>query len=177
MKIVAFGASNSKNSINHQLAIYAANQFAGETVEILDLNDFNLPIYSVDLQTEKGVPQLAKDFMNKIESSDVLIISLTEHNGTYTSIFKNIFDWVSVIKEFTFEKTKTILLSTSPGPRGGLGVMEAALVRFPFHGADIVGSLCLPFYSKNFDSVNGILDAELKSSFDKIIGDTKASIN
>jgi NAD(P)H-dependent FMN reductase len=39
MKIIAFGASPSKNSINKKLATYAAHLFENE-VEVLDLNDF-----------------------------------------------------------------------------------------------------------------------------------------
>lgn len=47
-KIIAFGASSSKNSINKQLAIYVAGQFKNASVEILDLNDYEMPIFSTD---------------------------------------------------------------------------------------------------------------------------------
>lgn len=169
MKIVAFGASNSKNSINQKLATYTANQFKNSQVEILDLSQLDLPIYSVDREQNEGIPVLIKDFIKKIESSDLLIISLAEHNGTYTTAFKNLFDWASRAKQKTFEDPKMLLLSTSPGPRGGLGVMEAAISRFPYHGANIVGSFSLPNFSSNFDGTNGILDAELKNKFEEIL--------
>ena len=47
-KIIAFGASSSKNSINKQFATYAAHQFKNVSVEILDLNDYEMPIFYVD---------------------------------------------------------------------------------------------------------------------------------
>ena len=47
-KIIAFGASSSKQSINKQLATYAANQFENTSIEILDLNDYEMPIFSID---------------------------------------------------------------------------------------------------------------------------------
>ena len=47
-KIIAFGASSSKNSINKQLAIYAANLFSNTTVEILDLNNYEYTVGSDD---------------------------------------------------------------------------------------------------------------------------------
>ena len=39
--IIAFAGSNSKNSINKQLAVYAANQIKDVDVRTLDLNDFH----------------------------------------------------------------------------------------------------------------------------------------
>jgi len=64
-KIIALGASSSKNSINKQLATYAANQFENSKVDVLDLNDFELPVYSTDKEKETGIPQLAIDFYTK----------------------------------------------------------------------------------------------------------------
>ena len=92
-KIIAFGASSSKTSINKQFAVYAANEFKGATVEVLDLNDYEMPVFSVDKEKESGIPQLAHDFFSKIGSADLLVISFAEHNGSYSAAFKNIFDW------------------------------------------------------------------------------------
>ena len=54
MKIIAFGGSPSKNSINKKLATYAANLFENAEVEVLDLNDFQMPIFTVDIEKEIG---------------------------------------------------------------------------------------------------------------------------
>ena len=47
-KVVAFGASNSSRSINKKLVTYASGLLEGTDVEILDLNDYELPLFSVD---------------------------------------------------------------------------------------------------------------------------------
>ena len=47
-KIIAFGASNSLKSINQKLAAYAAAQVADAKVQLLDLNEYEMPIYSID---------------------------------------------------------------------------------------------------------------------------------
>ena len=62
-KIIAFGASSSKNSINKQLANYVANQFQNANVDLLDLNDYEMPLYSVDKEKNQGIPELAKAFL------------------------------------------------------------------------------------------------------------------
>ena len=54
-KIIAFGASSSKNSINKIFASHAASLVDGSESIILDLNDFEMPIFSVDRQDEFGI--------------------------------------------------------------------------------------------------------------------------
>ena len=70
-KIIAFGASSSRNSINKQLATFAAHQFKNVEIEILDLNDYEMPIFSVDKEKENGIHNLATDFYTKIGSADL----------------------------------------------------------------------------------------------------------
>ena len=89
--IVALGASNSKNSINRKLANFAAHQVADAEVNLLDLNDFEMPLYSTDREKE-GIPEKAHAFKATLNASDGIIISFAEHNGAYTTAFKNIFD-------------------------------------------------------------------------------------
>lgn len=161
-KIIAFGASNSKNSINKKLATYTATLFTHSDIEILDLNDFEMPIYSIDIEKETGIPQLAHDFYTKIGNADLIIISLAEHNGSYSTAFKNIFDWNSRINNKNFQSKDMLLLSTSPGPRGGMSVFETAKDRFPRHDANIVGSFTLPSFNDNFSEEEGIKNEELK---------------
>ena len=168
-KILAFGASSSATSINKQLATYAAHQFANATVEVLDLNDYEMPIFSIDKETKTGIPQLAHDFFAKLGSADLIVISFAEHNGAYSTAFKNILDWTSRINMKTFQEKPMLLLATSPGPRGGSSVLEIAKGRFPFQGGVVKGSFSLPSFFDNFNSVNGIINPDLKDQLTNII--------
>jgi chromate reductase, NAD(P)H dehydrogenase (quinone) len=168
-KILAFGASTSKNSINKQLATYTANQFKNVSVEILDLNDYEMPIFSIDKEKENGIPQLAHDFYAKLGSADLILISFAEHNGAYSTAFKNIFDWASRINGKTFQEKPMLLLATSPGARGGSSVLEIAKNRFPFQGGIVKGSFSLPSFNDNFDSEKGITNKELKNQLLEIV--------
>ena len=168
-KIIAFGASSSKQSINKQLATFAANQFQNVSVEILDLNDYEMPIFSVDKEKENGIHPLAQEFYSKLGSADLIIISFAEHNGNYSSAFKNILDWTSRINAKTFQEKPMLLLATSPGARGGSSVLEIATKRFPFQGGIVKGSFSLPSFGENFDAEKGITNEELKNEFVKIV--------
>ncbi len=168
-KIVVFAGSSSKNSINKQLAIYAAKQFQNAELDIIDLNDYEMPVYSVDKEKDNGIHSLAHDFYAKIGSADFIVISLAEHNGAYSSAFKNILDWASRINSKTFQQKPMLLLATSTGARGGATVLDIASKRFPFQGADIKGTFSLPTFQENFDVMNGITNAELKNELIAII--------
>ena len=148
--IITFAGSNSKNSINKQLAIYASTLVKDVNVTVLDLNDFKLPIYGIDYEIEHGIPDNAHKFLDYIKSSDGLILSLAEHNGTYATVFKNLFDWMSRIDGKLWSNKPMLLMATSPGARGGLTVLESALGRFPSMGANIIESMSFPSFHDNF---------------------------
>ena len=172
-KIIAFGASSSKQSINKQLATFAANQFQNVTIKIIDLNDYEMPIFSVDKEKENGIHPLAQEFYSKLGSADLIIISFAEHNGNYSSAFKNILDWTSRINAKTFQEKPMLLLATSPGARGGSSVLEIASKRFPFQGGIVKGSFSLPSFYENFDVINGIIHPEYKNQLLEIVNSTE----
>ena len=47
----------SKKSINKQFASYAASLISDADSIIIDLNDFEMPIYSIDYENDKGIPK------------------------------------------------------------------------------------------------------------------------
>jgi len=151
MKVLAFAASSSTKSINKMLVTYAVSLLTDAEVEILDLNDYELPLFSEDKEEEIGQPSLAKDFLRKISESDTLVISFAEHNGSFSAAFKNLIDWCSRINPKLFQGKPMVLLSTSPGARGGANVLIAArALSFRFAG-EVKASLSIPGFYENFD--------------------------
>jgi chromate reductase len=159
MKILAFAATSSTKSINHQLVSYAASQVAieyeGAETELLNINDYELPLYSEDREAELGQPDLAKAFLDKIGNADAVLIAFAEHNGSYTAAYKNIFDWASRINQKVFQNKPMILLATSPGPGGAATVLSAAVTSAPYFDGEVKASLSVPSFYDNFDSEQG----------------------
>lgn len=174
MNILAFGASASKHSINKQLAYYTAKQFNGHTLAMIDLLDYQLPLYNIDLERSSGIPEHAHAFLERLNWADLVIISLAEHNGSYTAWFKNLFDWTTRINGKFLQDKKLFLLSTSPGARGGLSVLGHALDRFPRHGAEIVASFSLPNFNENFTTENGVIPQQLAQEYKSTIEQVKS---
>ena len=157
MKIVAFAASNSQQSINKQLVTYAVSLIADASTEVLDLNDYELPLFSVDKEAQLGQPQAAVKFFAKLKDADAIVISFAEHNGSYSAAYKNLFDWCSRIDPKVFQHKPMVLLATSPGARGGATVLAAAVASAPFFNGDVKASLAIPSFNENFDTANGKL--------------------
>lgn len=162
MKILAFAASNSRTSINKSLVTYAANLVEGAEVEILDLNDYEMPIYSSDRENESGIHPLAQSLFEKIGDADAVMISFAEHNGSYTAAYKNIFDWMSRIDMKVYQGKPTLLLATSPGPGGASNVLAAAKGSAPYFGMDVKADLSIGKFYDVFDMEAGELtDADI----------------
>lgn len=172
MKILAFGASSSRHSINRTLARHAAARLREAFlpdlhVELLDLNDYEMPIFSVDREREGGVPEAGRRFFAQIGAADGLLISYAEHNGLYTAAFKNIFDWASRIDRKVFQGKPMLALSASPGGRGGANALRRAIESAPHFGAEIVASMSVPRFGSSFDLEQGALtDPELSTQLE-----------
>lgn len=162
MKILAFAASNSRKSINRTLLDHAIGRFKSEVddraeFEVLDLNDFEMPIYSVDREQESGIPAEARTFFEKIGSADAIMISFAEHNGSVTAAWKNIFDWMSRIDMKLWQNKPMVILAASPGGRGGAGVLQSQIASAPFFAGDIRASHGVGSWYDTFDAETGRL--------------------
>lgn len=148
--ILAFAGSNSLDSINKKLVVYASDLIEDVEVTILDLNDFELPIYSKHYEEKHGIPENAKSFLNHIKKTDGIVVSLAENNGAYAAVFKNLFDWMSRAEAKLFYNKPMLLMATAPGARGGISVLTMAKERFPRHDAHIIADFSLPNFETNF---------------------------
>jgi NAD(P)H-dependent FMN reductase len=164
-KIIAFGASSSIHSINKKLATYAASCVPNAQVTILDLNDYEMPIFSVDRQYKDCFPQLAHDFKDLLMSADGIIISFAEHNSSYSAAFKNIFDWISRFEGNLWYSKPMLLLATNDGDRGAKTVLEQAHNRIARKNPYQIPHFSLPNFPKTFDDNKCILDSKLKTQF------------
>ncbi len=159
-KLLAFSGSNSSKSINQSLIKYVAKTLSEEQQEVLinviDLRDYPIPIYSADIERESGHPEEVKKLQELIFEHDALLISCPEHNGAMPAVFKNMIDWLSRLvkpgKSFFGETKKPVfLLSTSPGPRGGSTSLTNLAHLMPRWGGDVKGEISIGKFYSHFD--------------------------
>jgi chromate reductase len=161
-RILAFAGSNSKTSINKQLAKYAVSIVKNIDYDVADLNEYPLPIFSLEIEAE-GFPEEVLKFNKLLSNYDGFVISLAEHNGSYATVFKNIFDWVSRVDRKVFKDKPILLMATSPGGRGGMSVLETAKNTFPHLGGKVVATYSLPSFYDHFKN-DEITNLEFKES-------------
>jgi NAD(P)H-dependent FMN reductase len=166
-KILAFSGSNSKNSINQQLVHATGELVEGHEVEVVDLRDYDAPIYGIDLEVEKGIPASMKALSEKMKSADGYIISTPEHNGSMSALLKNTIDWLSRIEQKAFQNKPTLFMSASPGPRGGIAALSHLVDVMPYRGAEIVGHYALGSFGEHYNE--GKLDAATKTEVKVIV--------
>ena len=142
------------------MAIYAANKIENADITVVDLNNFDLPLYSIDLEIENGIPSEVSRLSALIENTDGLVVSLAEHNGSYSAAFKNAFDWLSRLDSKVWKNKPMLLMATSPGGRGGATVLETAKATFPRLGANVVAHFSLPSFGDNY-SESGLNNEDL----------------
>ncbi|MDT0645992.1 NAD(P)H-dependent oxidoreductase [Zunongwangia sp. F260] len=149
-KILAFAGSNSSTSINHRLLTHISERIQGHEVKLIKLTEYDFPMYSADLETERGIPMDVKIVKNIIAEHDALIIAVNEHNGTVSSYFKNCIDWLSRADRNFLKDKKILLISTSNGARGAASALEFTKSVLPRFGGRVVESFSFPSYADNF---------------------------
>ncbi len=160
-KILCFAGSNSSSSLNHKLIRFAASQISGHQVSILKLTDFELPLFSEDLERENGYSVNLRMLHNKIKEADGLVISVNEHNRTVSAYFKNTLDWLSRLDYQFLEGKKILLMSTSNGKRGAASALEYAKMVLPRFGGIVVENFSFPSFSENFSEESNSISNEL----------------
>ena len=129
-KLLIFAGSTRQASFNRKLAHAAANQArtAGAEITLIELADFDIPIYNADLEA-KGTPPDVMKLKQIMFDHPAWIICSPEYNGSYTALLKNTIDWTSspvkadpVWQNGTrsFAGKVVGVLSASPGALGGL---------------------------------------------------------
>lgn len=173
-KILGFAGSTSSTSINKELVKFTGLKLKSVHFDLIDLNDYSMPIYSSD-EEKNGIPKNAQKLSDLLDNYHGFIISLAEHNGSYAAAFKNIFDWISRINKKVFRDRPLLLMATSPGGRGGKTVLEAASTSFPHMGAKEVTMFSLPSFYDNFK--NGeLLHEEIAAQLKILVKDFEGKV-
>lgn len=128
IKLVAFAGATRKDSLNKKLVrlAAAAAEKAGASVTVIDLADYEMPLYDGDLEAASGLPEKALAFKKLLTESDGFLISSPEYNSSFSAVLKNAIDWASRVSGpgdsglSAFRGKYAGLMSVSPGALGGL---------------------------------------------------------
>jgi len=167
--ILAFAGSNSSSSINFKLVKHTASVIEEHKVKLMNLANYPFPMYSEDYEKENGFSNSLIEVKNDIQNADGIMISVNEHNSYPSAYFKNFLDWLSRLDRDFIKGKKILLMSTSPGKRGGIGALEVSKSILTRFGAASIIPFSLPSFHENFDKNKGIMDAELSKTHQQAV--------
>src|SRR4030042_6224313 len=95
LNIVIISPSVRKGRNSHRVALYFDNlikELSLANPEILDLNEYNFPLFDERLKYQESPSPGAVEFAQKVKSADGVIIISPEYNGGIPASLKNAVD-------------------------------------------------------------------------------------
>ncbi len=148
VSLVFLSGSTRKGSFNTQVMQAAAKIAAdeGAQVEVIDLNDYPMPLFNQDLEAEEGAPETVIALKEKFRAADGMFISTPEYNSTTPPLLKNTIDWLSRPSNDNeaplacFQNKSAAIVSASPGGWGGMRALDPLRLLLAHIGVNVVGN-------------------------------------
>ena len=93
-RILGISGSLRKGSFNTAL-LRAAQQVAGEGIELEAATLHGIPLYDGDAEAANGIPEAVSALKERIVASDGVLLVTPEYNNGVPGVFKNAIDWLS----------------------------------------------------------------------------------
>ncbi len=172
-RILAFAASARRESLNRKflaIAVEAARAAGGE-VTLIDLNEFELPLYHGDLEEAQGMPPNGLKLIGLLNHHAGLLVASPEYNSMITPLLKNTVDWCSRADDNPFDGKVAAVISASPGPYGGVLSLRMAQLLLLGLGCQVLpGKVGLPHAGKAFDPQGRLTDTQALRSVQALAG-------
>jgi len=177
-KILFLAGSARKESINKKLVKLAAEmaKAAGAEVTVIDLHDYEMPLYNGDLEMAEGMPENAKKLKQVFINHDGFFIASPEYNGSFSALLKNTIDWMSrpdkenEIPLAAYKGKVAALGAVSPGGLGGLRGLVPLRMLLGNIGVTVIPSqIAIGAGFKAFDSEGLLIDEGQKAMLQSII--------
>lgn len=164
--IISSSVRTGRNS--HRVALYFKNYLVSNKlakVKILDLNEYNFPLFDERLRFQKSPSAEMLDFSEKIKAAAGVLIVTPEYNGGYPASLKNAID---LLYEEWYRKPVAIS-TVSDGSFGGSQVITSLQFSFwKIRAWTVPAMFPVPKVRDSFD--------EKGNPSDKTLTDKRASI-
>lgn len=166
-KLLFFAGSSRRGSLNKKLASKAAKLAEQKSVDVsvIDLKDFQMPLYDGDLEAAEGLPENAINLKKLFVEHDGFYIASPEYNSSFSALLKNALDWISRPHEkdetplSAFGGKIAAIGSIAPGALGGLRGLVPLRMMLGNIGVHVVpNQVAIPFGFEAFDDEDELKD-------------------
>ena len=159
--------ASSNNNLKLALKLQELALSQNCEVELINLVDLRLPLYSTVEEQENGIPESALDLAEKILALKAFIIVAPEYNGVMPPVLNNAMSWTSrATKDWRDAFNEKIVgLATHSGGGGAKG-LQAMRIQFQHLGANILAREILTTYEKplNEETALGMIKSLVRLS-------------
>ncbi|WP_122088784.1 NADPH-dependent FMN reductase [Halalkalicoccus subterraneus] len=150
--------SYTRLGLEHALA---AARAAGASTELLDLREYDLPVYDPDTETTADAERL----MHEIREADAVLLGTPVYHGTFSAALKNALDYCGFDE---FEDTTTGLLAVAGGGTFGPTLEHLRAVVRAVHGWTLPHQVGIRNASDQFDADGEFVDEALEERVRKL---------
>jgi NAD(P)H-dependent FMN reductase len=172
IEIISSSVRTGRNS--HRVALYFKSfleEYKLATAGILDLNEFNFPLFEERLHLQKNPSSAALDFASRIKSAGGVLIITPEYNGGYPASLKNVID----LLRNEWQRKPVAISSSSEGSMGGSQVIVSLqFILWKMHAWTVPATFPVPGITEAFD-VSGVpadksmMDKRAKNFIDELL--------
>ncbi len=139
-RIGLLSGSTRQASMNRKLVAAMADIFTatGANAHIINLSDYDMPLYNGDYENKHGVPDTARKLIEVLTGCDGVFIATPEYNGCMPPLLKNTIDWMSRVGLEQFAGPVYGIGAASPGPLSGIMALRQLHFILARLGAHIV---------------------------------------
>jgi len=171
-KILIFAGSARTASLNKRLAEAMAKLAISEGADttLVDLADYDAPIYSGDIEADSGIPRTIQDLKALMQQHDGFIIATPEYNGHVPPLLVNLFSWASRSASdekgmVAFTGKHAAIVAASPGRLGGIRVIPRLRDMLAELGVTVIpGFVTVPQAMSAFNDDGSLKEPATKSA-------------
>jgi len=158
MHIAIISASVREGRKSPRVGLFLRNTItaSGNTADLLDLADFDFPLFHERLRHQKNPDAKTVDFADRVRKADGVIIVTPEYNGGYPASVKNIVDLLTD----EWRRKPVAICTASDGSFGGTQVITSLLFSLWKIKAWVVAHMPVPKVQETFNEEGVPTDPE-----------------
>jgi len=177
VRLLMFSGSARRGSWNQRLVEVAAKKASelGAEVDVINLADFDIPLYNQDLEAE-AFPPAVRDLRERMIAADGILLACPEYNGSITPLLKNVIDWTSRPQEnvaeglVAYQGQVAALMAASPGGLGGMrGLVHVRAILSGIGVTVIPEDLAVGSAYQAFDEDGGLAEEQLSQRLENVV--------
>jgi chromate reductase, NAD(P)H dehydrogenase (quinone) len=178
-RILIFSGSARSQALSKRLAraSLVAVDSAGGHGTLIDLADFEMPLYRADLEASHGLPDATRQLQALIAGHEALLIASPEYNGSMTPLLVNTLAWCSRADAHhpsgsglaIFADKPAAVVGSSPSARGGLRALIHLRDLLGYLGMVVIPQqLAVPRAHQAFDTSDRLIDEGERAGLDAV---------